>query len=144
MRLSEHFTMDELTASETATRLGIDNTPPAEVLPNLFRLAGVLEQIRAGLGGQPLNVTSGYRCAALNKRIGGAASSKHLRGLAADIAQPGVTPLELARRIAALEIAFDQLIVECDRWVHVGLCDGRPRRQLLTYRVGEGYRVGLA
>ncbi len=143
MLLSEHFTLEELMASDTARRLHIDNTPPPEVMPNLLRLAGVLEQLRDALGGEPLIVSSGYRCAELNRRVGGATTSAHRRGLAADIVQAGVSPSVLARRIAALEIEFDQLIVECGRWVHVGLCDGRPRRQLLTYRTGEGYREGI-
>ncbi len=146
MKLSEHFTLDELCASDTARRQGIDNAPPQELLPNLQRLANSLERVRAALGGDPLIVSSGYRCAALNRLVGGAATSAHLRGLAADVTQPGVAPRELARRIGPLidELGIDQLIVECERWVHIGLCDGKPRRQLLTYRAGGGYTVGIA
>ena len=69
-----------------------------------------------------------------------------MRGLAADITQPGIAPRELARRIEPLvdELGIDQLIVECERWVHIGLCEGEPRRQLLTYRAGAGYTMGIA
>lgn len=146
MKLSEHFTLDELCASDTARRHGIDNAPTLELLPNLQRLANTLERVRAALGGDPLIVSSGFRCAALNRLVGGAATSAHLRGLAADITQPGVEPRELARRIGRLvdELGIDQLIVESNRWVHIGLCEGKPRRQLLTYRTGGGYTVGIA
>lgn len=146
MKLSEHFTLDELCVSDTARRRGIDNSPLPELLPNLRRLANTLERVRAALGCDPLIVSSGYRCAALNRLVGGAATSAHLRGLAADITQPGVEPRELARRIGPLvdELGIDQLIVECDRWVHIGLCEGKPRRQLLTYRAGGGYTEGIA
>lgn len=145
-KLSAHFTLEELCASDTARQHGIANTPPAELLPNLQRLASVLERVRSALGDRPLLVSSGYRCEALNRRVGGAASSAHLRGLAADVTQTGVTPRQLAQSIALLvpELGIDQLIVECDRWVHIGLCDGRPRQQLLTYRAGTGYAMGIA
>ena len=61
MMLSEHFTLEELTASEVAARAGIDNTPSAETMRNLLRLATGLELVRAALGNNPIHVTSGYR-----------------------------------------------------------------------------------
>lgn len=142
MNLSEHFTQAELTISETAARRGIDNTPDAKILANLKTLAGTLEQVRA-LTGKPINVTSGYRSPAVNKAIGGALNSAHMLGLAADINVNGYTPKQLAMLIRDSALMFDQLILEFDNWVHVGLSDSEQRRQTLTIRNGTGYMKGI-
>lgn len=142
MNLSEHFTQAELTLSPEAARRGIDNTPDAFTLKNLKTLAGTLEQIRA-LVGKPVNVTSGYRSPAVNKLVGGAINSAHMCGLAADINVSGYTPRQLALLIQESNLMFDQLILEYDRWVHVGLSEGAPRRQALTIRNGTGYMKGI-
>lgn len=132
--LTEHFTLDELIASDTARQRGIDNTPSATIVGNLQRIAQTLEQIRAVLGGLPLVVTSGYRSAELNRTVGGVTASAHLSGLAADFVCPqyGV-PLKICHAIAGSGIEFDQLIQE-GAWVHVGLAAASdpPRRQVLT------------
>lgn len=143
MYLSEHFTLSELTASETAARRGLDNTPSAAAQGNLKRLAGVLEEIRA-LQGRPLIVTSGYRSPAVNRAVGGSPSSAHMTGLAADISMPPLTPFELGQLIIGAGIEFDQLIHEYRSWVHIGLApEGQtPRRQQLTIRTGTGYMPG--
>ncbi|NBA93830.1 D-Ala-D-Ala carboxypeptidase family metallohydrolase [Pseudomonas sp. R5(2019)] len=142
MYLTKFFTLDELTVSETAARKGIDNQPDALVLARLKRLAAFLEEIR-GLVKRPILVSSGYRSPSLNRLIGGAARSAHMSGLAADISAPGVSPRELAALIADSDLEFDQVILEFDRWVHVGLAEGTARRQVLTARKGLGYRAGL-
>lgn len=145
MNLSPHFTLAELLESQTATRRGIDNTPSPTVLANLARLAAFLEQVRTVAGG-PLTVSSGYRSPALNKAIGGAANSAHVLGLAADINSPGVAPKTLAKVIQAAGLPFDQLIYE-GTWVHVGLSDGPPRRQVLTATFINGnasYSLGIS
>jgi hypothetical protein len=139
--LTAHFTLAELTLSQTATRRGIDNTPDAQAMDNLRRLAATLENIRA-LVGKPVIVSSGYRNEAVNRAVGGSKSSAHMSGLAADINVPGVSPETLARIIKASSIQYDQLILEYDRWVHVGLAD-EPRMQLLTIRHGTGYMKGI-
>lgn len=143
MTLSEHFTLAELTASDTAARRGIDNTPGPAALANLRRLTTVLEQVRA-LQGRPLIVTSGYRSKALNSAIGGATNSAHMLGLAADINMPPLTAFELGQLIIGADIEFDQLIHEYGRWVHIGLAPAgqTPRRQQLTIRHGTGYLPG--
>lgn len=85
MYLSKHFTLDELMKSPTATRLGIDNTPTAEHLENLRDLVEyILEPLRIHYG-RPIIVTSGYRCARLNKAVGGSSTSQHCSGQAVDI-----------------------------------------------------------
>ena len=145
MKLSDHFTLAELTFSQTAARRGIRNEPPPEVLENLRRLARHLESIREELGGLPIRVSSGYRSPALNAVIPGSSkTSAHTKGLAADITVAGIPPKRLAQQIAAMDLGFDQIILEFDSWVHVGLSEGPPRGQLLTIRRGTGYREGIA
>ena len=88
MQLSPNFSLSELVYSETAEKNGIDNTPPPEIVENLKRLAAGLETVRALLGA-PLEISSGYRCVALNEAVGGSGASQHLLGLAVDFACPG-------------------------------------------------------
>jgi hypothetical protein len=148
-RLTDHFSLEELTQSETAARRRIDNTPSPAVVENLTRTAQTLEQVRALLGSRPVLVSSGYRSPALNAAVGGAASSAHMTGLAADFICPGFgSPLEICRKIAASNIVFDQLIQE-GTWVHVGLAPAgpKPRQQVLSASFGPGattYVNGLA
>lgn len=124
MQLTQHFTLAELTKSSTAERLGLDNTPPPEVLPALTSTAEMLERIRSTLG-VPVTVTSGYRAWAVNKAVKGATTSDHAQGRAADIVAPRYgTPLQIARALAPLVdvLGIGQLIYErfgSTSWVHV-------------------------
>jgi len=142
-QLTPHFTLAELTASATAVQRGIDNTTTPTVLVNLQRLAETLERVRA-LGGKAIIVSSAYRSPAVNAAVGGVGNSAHQTGLAADINRSGSTPYDFGMDIIKSDIQFDQLIHEFGRWVHIGLAeDGKkPRRQLLTIRVGSGYLPG--
>jgi zinc D-Ala-D-Ala carboxypeptidase len=134
MQLTQHFTLEELTFSSTAQRLGIDNSPTPTLAAHLTRLAMGLEQIRALLGA-PMHIDSGYRCPALNKAVGGVLNSAHLDGYAADFVAPEYgTPLQVARAIAGSGIPFDQVIQE-GTWVHVSF-DPRLRRNALTATFG--------
>ena len=142
MYLSKHFTLAEMTVSETAARQGIDNTPDAMTLANLRRLCAFLEQVRL-LFDKPILVSSGYRSVELNRVVGGSRCSVHMQGLAADVNVLGVAPGVLARRVADSPLMFDQLILEFDQWVHVALAARAERRQLLTIRKGTGYLPGL-
>ncbi|WP_256122119.1 D-Ala-D-Ala carboxypeptidase family metallohydrolase, partial [Gilliamella sp. wkB72] len=83
MKLTEHFTLEEFTRSTTASRLKIDNSVPTELMPNIKLSAAKLELVRHALG-KPIIITSGYRCPALNARVGGVATSAHTKGLAVD------------------------------------------------------------
>jgi zinc D-Ala-D-Ala carboxypeptidase len=143
MRLSEHFTLDELTVSETAERMGIDNDPPDDIIPNLRALAVALEMVREALGDRPVVVTSGYRSPVLNRIVGGSRESAHLQGYAADFTCPGFgSPLDVCRAVvAAGRIPYDQLIHEFGRWVHLSV-DPRWRGQVLTID-RQGTRPGL-
>lgn len=144
-RLTPHFTLAELCASQAAVRQRLDNTPGAAECQNLVRVAQVLEQVRA-LVGKPVAVSSGYRSLAVNKAVGGSKNSAHVRGLAADITVPGMTAKALAEKIRDSGIDFDQLIYE-GTWVHIGLSDTKPRRQVLTANftaAGVNYSQGIA
>lgn len=142
--MSAHFSLHELTHSDTADKRGIDNSPTADALPNLYRLMELLEQVRHVLGDKPMHITSGYRCETLNRSVGGAATSAHKLGLAADFVCPefgNVRDVVTAIRSSALN--FDQLIEEHGggaHWVHIGLAPSTYRREVLLYEGGE-YRV---
>jgi len=118
LKLTEHFTLDELTRSSVATRLGIDNTPTPEIVAHLTTLAMGLEQVRALLD-VPIYIDSGYRCQQLNAAVGGATRSAHMEGYAADFIAPDFgTPLQITKAIATSDISFDKCIQE-GNWVHI-------------------------
>ena len=146
MQLTPNFSLEELIASDTAARAGIDNTPPPALMDNLQALAQGLESVRALLG-NPIHVNSGYRSPALNARVGGAPNSRHMTGLAADILCPQFgTPLDVCRAIAASGIPIDQVIHEYANWCHVSFtpAGAAPRRELLTIAsAAQGYQPGL-
>ena len=142
MLITPHFTLDEMTVSQLAARDGFDNTPPPQARANLQFLCGALEQVRA-LFDAPIIISSGYRSEKVNQLIGGSPNSQHVQGLAADFTVIEVSPRDTVRRISNSTIAFDQLILEFDRWVHLSVTCDTPRRQVLTLRKGGGYLPGL-
>jgi len=122
-------------------------TPPPVVVANLRRLCvHVLQPLRDDLcradTRRQVCVTSGWRPEELNRRIGGAAQSQHVIGLAADIEVAGVTALEVCARIRGLLLPFDQLIHEFGAWCHVSVAamGDPPRGEVLTaWRDAEGH-----
>lgn len=148
MNLSLHFTLAELTASNKAAQLGIDNTPPPEHAAKLVLTAEMLERVRALLQ-CPVIVTSGYRCMKLNVAVGGVTSSDHARGQAADIVAPGFgTPYEVAKKLAphVSTIGIGQLILEGikgKQWVHVStrMAD-KPSNRVITI-TDAGAELGI-
>ena len=139
-QLTTHFSLEELIASETASRHGIDNTPYPEHLDNLLRLATFLEQVKALLGSKPIMINSAYRGPAVNEKVGGSKASQHMVGCAADIRVPGMTPREVCLAIKASDLAFDQLIQEfyeegkAGGWTHISVTNtagSTPRKQAL-------------
>ncbi|MBX9706862.1 MAG: DUF882 domain-containing protein [Caulobacteraceae bacterium] len=133
-RLSDHFTLAELTHSNTALRRGLDNTPPPEVLDQLILTADRMEGVRQLLGDRPIKVSSGYRSPAVNRAVGGSRTSAHRTGHAVDFTCPDFgTPAEVAAHLAKHLTDFDQLIEEFGGWVHIGFGPGK-RRQVLTAR----------
>lgn len=140
MQLTDHFTLEELSAT---LHRGIDNTIPDVLIPKVRTLAHGLEHIRVLLG-KPVIVLSGYRCLALNTLVGGAKDSQHMKGEAADFIVPAFgAPYEVCCALEASNLNFDQLIYE-GTWVHCSFVDDKPRRSVLTWRKGQGYDVGLA
>lgn len=134
MNLTPHFTLEELTASETAERNGWDNSPNDQELANLTRLADFLEQVKVVLDGKPIMISSGLRTKKVNDAVGSKDSSQHRTGSACDFRVPGMTPDEVVRKIISSGIAFDQVIREFDRWTHISIPnsdDTSPRKQAL-------------
>jgi zinc D-Ala-D-Ala carboxypeptidase len=131
----KYFTINELTSSTLARLRGIDNTPTAAVVQSLNRLVDdVLDPLREAWGA-PLRVTSGYRCSALNKAVGGVPHSQHITGEAADItAGDRAANALLYRRLKSLNLPVDQAINEHDfKWIHVS-CGPRERRRYFAVR----------
>jgi zinc D-Ala-D-Ala carboxypeptidase len=152
VKLSRHFSLEEMTKSQAALRFGIDNLPSREEIDALANLCEkILEPIRENYG-VPLTPSSAYRCAELNKRIGGSSSSQHCLGEAVDIEVPGVPNLVLAWWIRT-HLDFDQLILEFYQesepsmgWVHVSTVGPDSKRhnrhEVLTYD-GKSYEGGI-
>lgn len=141
MKLSAHFTLDELIASQYAARHGLDNMPSDAIVANLERLcADLLEPLRIAVG-RPIVVSSGYRSPEVNRAIGGSSGSAHMLGLAADITVPGLSVQAVCKEIVKLKRPFDQIIDEYSAWVHVAIAakNKKPRmQQLVARRFGNG------
>ena len=134
-----HFTMEELCASDTAKKKGINNKPNAQQMINLVYLcAYVLEPLRVAMK-EPIKIGSGFRCEALNKAVGGVSNSQHVKGQAVDLCidgdmKKGKKWFEYIRK----NLPFDQLILEHNSkgsyWVHVSYVYpdfGKNRRQVI-------------
>ncbi|KAB4461113.1 peptidase M15 [Bacteroides thetaiotaomicron] len=128
----KHFTIKELSHSDTALAKGIDNFPTAEAISNLTKLVdNVLDPLREKYG-KPIRVSSGYRSAILNRSVNGATSSQHRLGEAADITTGSKDENRRLFAIIKNELLFDQLIDEKNfSWVHVSFREGRNRKQVL-------------
>ena len=137
MKLSKNFTVAELSKSEAATRQGLDNTPSMTVIDNLQQLVdNILQPIRDKFGA--VVVTSGYRSPAVNKAIGGSATSDHCKGFAADFEVLAMDNKELALWIRD-NLKFTQLILEFyhkgvpdSGWVHVSYNKDNLKNEALT------------
>ena len=140
MQLTEHFTLDEFTRSITASRLKIDNSVPDELMPNVKLTAIKLELVRKALG-KPIIITSGYRCPALNARVGGVSTSAHTKGLAVDFKSSFGTPKEICQRLIDAGVQFDKLIQEHNQWVHIGFSPSNNRQIVLTAIKNSGKTV---
>ena len=136
MKLTPHFTLDEMVKSQTALRLGLDNTPDTDEMESLLALCeNVLEPVRVHWD-KPVVVNSGFRSLPVNRAIGSKDSSQHAKGEAADIEIPGIDNLVLYYWIAE-ELDFDQLILEfyngepSSGWVHVSYVGLENRNETL-------------
>lgn len=149
MKLTNNFTLEELTKSETALRRNLDNTPTVEVVENLQVLAEkVLQPVRDHFA-KGVKVNSGYRAPEVNAAVGGSRTSDHCKGMAADIEIPGLPNAELAQWIEA-NLEFTQVILEFytpgvpdSGWVHVSYDPANLKKQSLTAVKREGKTVYL-
>lgn len=144
-KFPEEFSLEEMTRSDTAARLGIKNVPTGVTLACLHESAENMLRVRKLLGDRPITVNSGYRSPELNKHIPGSSNtSAHTLGWAVDFTCKGYgTPMQIAQKIAKSDIMddVDQLIHEYDSWVHISW-DPRNRKQLLTINK-DGTQSGL-
>ena len=138
MQLSKNLSLAEVMRSETAKRKGISNMPTPEHIENFKKLAeNVFQPIREHFG-CPIHISSGYRSAALNKAVGGSASSQHCTGEAIDIDMDGtsITNKQVFDFVKE-HVNFDQMIWEFGTdtnpdWVHVSYeSTGKQRKQVL-------------
>jgi zinc D-Ala-D-Ala carboxypeptidase len=131
MNLTDHFTLEELT---TTSHREFDNTPNADEIANLTRLAQFLELVKAKLDGKPIMVNSAFRSKQVNDSVGSKDTSQHRLGCAADIRVPGMTPDAVVRAIISNGLYYDQIIREFDSWTHISIPNTPsllPRRQAL-------------
>lgn len=130
--MMEFFTLHELSRSAAAARLHIDNTPTAEARDNLTALTeNVLDPLRRAWG-RPIHVNSGYRCAAVNRAVGGVPTSMHLSGHAADITTGNPTDNRRLYQLAQdLDLPYFELIGrKYDfRWLHLSYNPQRSKRR---------------
>ena len=142
MKLSKNFALSEITHSNTAKRLGIDNEPTETHLQNMQHLVdNLIQPLRDAIG--PIRVSSGYRNPELNRAIGGSRSSQHCKGQALDLQfwQNGKMMNELIYEwILDSGIEFDQMINEFDfAWIHISLKKKGSRNQVLeAFKDDEG------
>jgi hypothetical protein len=120
-QLSPNFTLEELTASATATRLGIDNTPTQAVIDALTGLCTIALEPARALWGVPVHIDSSFRCKVLNDDVHGVSTSEHLFGRAADCIPQGINLREAFDTIRLSDIPYDQLIIEENEWIHIGM-----------------------
>jgi zinc D-Ala-D-Ala carboxypeptidase len=146
-RLSPHFTLDEMTRSQTAVRKGIPNEP-GEEHTQAMRLvcSNILEPVRKQFG-IPFTPSSGYRTPELCIAIGSSVHSQHAKGEAVDFEVPSISNFEVAGWIAA-NLEFDQLILEHytggnTGWIHCSYKAKDNRLEVLTYDRKHKYRKGL-
>ena len=136
----KYFTISELLHSDTAVARKIWNGANREQEDNLTALVdAILDPLRIFYG-LPIRISSGFRCPALNRAVGGVANSQHLRGEAADIDTGNIAAnRRLAKMIVDLKLPFDQLIDESNyAWVHVShKRNGGNRGQILRMRGGK-------
>ena len=150
-RLTKDFNLSEFTESQYAVRHNINNQPNGYELANIINITAPSMQKIRDLLEQPIHITSGYRCYALNRAIGGSDTSAHMSGLAVDFVAPRAgTPKQVAEALKwhAKDLRIDQLINE-GQWVHVGFAaPGKPpRNEIMTARFINGkpiYEKGIA
>lgn len=140
-QVTQNFSLRELTRSETARRMGVENIPTEKEMQNIRKTAEQLEKIREYVG-RGIIVTSCFRSERVNKLVGGSPTSAHCFGSAADCDAIGMTSFAFAQKLIEMrdagKLVFDQLILEFPErgdgaWVHIGFRhNGVQRNQVMT------------
>lgn len=141
MQLSEHFSLEEATYSETAVRLGINNQPDERQLGNMKSAAAQLEAVRALSG--PMRVNSWLRLPEVNVAVGGSKVSSHMDGWAIDCSSSKHTPYELCQMVKKAGIKFDQMIHEYGRWMHISFAPEMRQQELTIFKPEGKYKAGI-
>ena len=141
--LSEHFTLEEATFSDTAVRQGINNQPNAQQLENMKTTAEGMEKIRTLLG-KGIHVNSWLRLPELNVAVGGSKVSSHMDGWAVDFTCSGFgDPLAVCKAIEASDIKFDQMIHEYGRWTHISFAPEMRMQKMTIMKPNNKYVQGI-
>lgn len=147
MKITENFTMEEFFRSAKADSLKIDNTPTEKEKANINRLViDILQPIRDKFG-NPITVSSGYRCEKLNKAVNGSPTSAHRFGNAADLKAKDMKAFQRCVLEWAKTNKFDQVIIEYPdknhvaSWIHIGIFNssGKQRKQIIYTKDGKNY-----
>jgi len=141
MKLSEHFTLEEGTYSETAVRMHIDNQPSEKQLQNMKIAAEHMEMVRSATGA--LRVNSWLRLPAVNEAVGGSKISSHMDGWAIDCSSSAHTPYELCQLVKKAGIKFDQMIHEYGRWMHISFAPEMRQQELTIFKPEGKYKPGI-
>jgi putative chitinase len=143
MQISENFTLEEATFSETAVRLDINNQPSPEQLENMKITAQGMESIRKLLG-KPIRVNSWLRLPEVNVAVGGSRQSSHMDGWAVDFTCAGFgDPYAVAKALKDSNIQVDQCIHEFGRWVHVSFAPEMRGQFLTIFKPQNKYVAGI-
>ena len=139
MDTKSYFTIDELCASDTAKKYGIDNTPNPTIITRLQRLINFLNPIREAWG-SAIKVTSGYRCEKLNCFVGGSKTSSHTIGYGVDLIPLNGRMSEFKKFIVDyMKIRiFDQCIIEKSgktEWIHIGLYNAKGQQRKMIFNI---------
>lgn len=138
MRLTPHFNLEELTHSNTAVRLNIDNTPLPEEIIKLKYLAEKLEDVRMVLDHNSILISSGFRCLELNRALKSKDTSHHIQCRAVDFTAPDFGDVsEIMKKLRDTNIQFEQCLLEYNSWVHLSFPEKgkKPKKQML--RIGR-------
>ena len=140
MDLTPNFSFAELSHSDVALRRGYDNAPNECEAANLKRLAETLLEPARAILGVPMHVNSGFRCPAVNAAVGGAQNSAHMDGRACDFVPVGMDLVAAFTALAHSALPYDQIIIECNAWIHVAVAKvgADPRRMAMVAGGGPG------
>ena len=141
-KLSDNFTLGEFVASDTAKKVGIDNTPNLLAIAHMEELCQKLLQPIREAYGKPIKVTSGYRSYRLNRYLGGSATSAHPLGWAADLKPASGSYADFEKFVIDFlkksDLKWDQVIRETSgktKWLHIGFKNGAGKQRMQIFDI---------